>query len=257
MSVGSIIPSLNDTYNLGSSESVWANVWTNVLNILTLLTDSQIEDDITANASKLIEKGNLVNSHLHAAGNVTSGTFGSGNYTFQDNLTVSGVLTARGVNASFNQTLTDSLYYSEGNLTVAGNVSILEDLRVGASLFFVDFSTNRIGILMTPVSPLSLTGDFYMDGDFRFPDNDPIALKFIDHTNAVEYMRFVTSNGAELIRMAKLLDLNAGATITGGLNMEAGNVSRVGNIILEENVNHTITDNATCVTINRKLHICD
>jgi len=70
-SSGPIIPSTNNTYDLGSAAKYWQNIYVGVINLLTQLTDNQISDDITANASKLIEKDKLVNTHLHACENVT------------------------------------------------------------------------------------------------------------------------------------------------------------------------------------------
>ncbi len=85
----SLVPSINNTYDLGASGNYWQNIYVGIINLITLLTDDQISNDVTANATKLIEKQSLNFTHFHAAENITNGTFGAGNVIFPDNVSAS------------------------------------------------------------------------------------------------------------------------------------------------------------------------
>ncbi|MBI2675598.1 MAG: hypothetical protein HYX24_04015 [Candidatus Aenigmarchaeota archaeon] len=50
----SIVPADNNTYTLGNQTNYFSGAYVGVLNLLTKLTDSQIEDDITANLTRSV-----------------------------------------------------------------------------------------------------------------------------------------------------------------------------------------------------------
>jgi len=52
---GTFTPAINNTFNLGSTNLYWNNIYANTLNFLTQLTNSQISSDIAANYSKLTD----------------------------------------------------------------------------------------------------------------------------------------------------------------------------------------------------------
>ena len=63
-----IIPITNNTYDLGSSTSYFKNIYVGIINLITQLTDSQIENDITIRSTKdITTTTNLNTSDLYVS----------------------------------------------------------------------------------------------------------------------------------------------------------------------------------------------
>jgi len=56
VSFGNIIPVTNNTYDLGNSTRYWNELYVNILQVITQLTDSQISNDISANYTDLVDR---------------------------------------------------------------------------------------------------------------------------------------------------------------------------------------------------------
>ena len=269
LTLENIIPSANNTFDLGATPNgFWRTLFIDTIQLITLLTDAQIEDNIAANATKLIDKDKLGLSELNNDKDFINSSFGNSTYVFKAGDTMT------------------------GDLTVQANVSITEDLIVNTNTLFVNSSSNRVGIgTTTPFAQLEISQDSgvtgasmalervdasvtagniigsiaFLGGEDGTSDRvGLIAIEADDAWTASSSPTRITfdttptgaTNDAERMRLDDLGNLGIGTTtpssklhVAGSVNITV-DISSVETIHLENDItNHIIRDNATCIII--------
>ena len=121
---GSFLPTITNLFDFGSSSSLWRNLyitkifatdWSNVT-----ITESQVSDADWWDADADLTADEISEANINFATSC-----GAGNHIYIDGNDLACEVDATGGNSSFNQSLTDTLYWkSDGTSTASGNWDI-------------------------------------------------------------------------------------------------------------------------------------
>jgi len=196
----------------------------NSLNVLT--TRESVN-----NATQSVQISSLNNSlagHTHSAPNISSGTFGSGDYTFPNNVIVSQNLTILGGYGSGGVSIVDS-----GNIRmiVNGSLGIIGNFTyIGIGSVAINNTMNIVGVLTNTI-PLTVSGASGQTANLTMWQNGGGTI-----------LSFITRSGGAYFNDSVGIGT---ANPTAKLEVAGNITSTTGNITITQN-NKMCLDNSTC-----------
>lgn len=271
-----LYPKTDDTYDLGKTGAEWKDLYING----TANIDSLVADTVDVNGGTI--DGTIIGGTTPAA---ISGTTG----TFTGNVTVSGTVDGRDVSADgtkLDTVETNADVTDTANVTAAGalmdseltniaavkslnqgvsttdnptfaEVSITGDLTVDTSTFFVDASTNRVGIgQATPLAELDVSGDVRLSG--RSTENQSVTIGAGRTDNGISFIDLVgdttySDYGLRVVRQGSGSDTNSQIIHrgTGSLRLNSQDAGSV--VVLTDNIERMRIDSSGNVGIGTSI----
>ena len=224
-----IIPSITNTYNLGTISKQWKNIFLSELTI----DDISISDNVITTTQS--------NANLELLANGTGNINVSDNVVFDNNTTINGVTDLRTTSLSGELTHT-GVRTTTGNIDVTGNVSITGKTVINSATEFEDVQIND-NYITTTVSNADLelkaagTGVVSLDKDVEVENDLTVNGTFfagnIDVDTSLDINDLVVRNNIQI-------DDNFITTTVSNSNLE---LTANGNGILLIDSNNTVIDN--------------
>ena len=250
----SILPELNNEFDLGSGTQAWRNLHVsgtaNIQNIN--LKDVQIYNNITVSGSATFGTDSSDRLTATASVFISSSVALTGSLSQLGNTTQTGSLNVSGgVNVSAgNVRITDNLFVSGGTINVANTATDIEIKDNTATALTISEGANNYVVLNTTDSSEKITlGNTTTQIDNVIVDGKANAFTIKEGANS--YLDIATSNGSELITLGNTI-----TSITNEVEDNAGNAFKVAQSS-NTYINVATTDSAEKVTIGNTLASID
>jgi cytoskeletal protein CcmA (bactofilin family) len=246
----SILPELNNEFDLGSGTQAWRNLHVsgtaNIQNIN--LKDVQIYNNITVSGSATFGTDSTDRLTATASVFISSSVELTGSLSQLGNTTQTGSLNVSGgVNVSAGDVrITDNLFVSGGTINVANTATDIEIKDNTATALTISEGSNNYVVLNTTNSSEKITlGNTSTQIDNVIVDGKANAFTIKEGANS--YLDIATSNGSELITL--------GNTITSITNEVEDNAANAFKVAEGSNtyINVATTDSSEKVTIGNDL----